>query len=147
VTPERYARIKELFAQAAELSEHERDAFLTRECNSDPELRSEVESLLKHDNTQTIIDAKNKTLPDLAGETVVMSTRRSLGNRLRGVSTLTKHLGPRGHLAIGALVACLVLALLGYFGNLSVRGFQKELRREALNEIVDAKVLGLELGC
>ena len=46
MTPERWARIKEVFGTALELHEEERVAFLKQSCGSDPSLREEVERLL-----------------------------------------------------------------------------------------------------
>ena len=43
----RWERVKELFADVAELPEPERTAFLDRECGDDHELRKEVEQLLE----------------------------------------------------------------------------------------------------
>jgi len=49
VTPERWQRVKELFAQAKELAPAARPAFLASACGDDRELRDEVESLLAAD--------------------------------------------------------------------------------------------------
>jgi non-specific serine/threonine protein kinase/serine/threonine-protein kinase len=46
VNRDRWARLKELFAAAAELETEARAAFLDRECGGDGELRAELESLL-----------------------------------------------------------------------------------------------------
>jgi len=46
MTPQRWARIKELFGEAFELPVADRAAFLDRACASDAELRAEVERLL-----------------------------------------------------------------------------------------------------
>ena len=47
--PERWSQIERLYHSAAALGADERDAFLERACNGDPELRQELESLLAHD--------------------------------------------------------------------------------------------------
>ena len=46
MTPEKWEKVSELFHAANELSPDERSAFLNSACNGDPEIRSEVESLL-----------------------------------------------------------------------------------------------------
>src|SRR3979490_3050934 len=46
MTPERWARIKEIFGTALELPEEERTAFLKQNCGSDSSLREEIERLL-----------------------------------------------------------------------------------------------------
>jgi tRNA A-37 threonylcarbamoyl transferase component Bud32 len=47
MTPERWAKIEAVFHQALECDPSDRAAFLDRECAADPDLRREVESLLK----------------------------------------------------------------------------------------------------
>jgi tetratricopeptide (TPR) repeat protein len=49
VKPDRYARIKELVLRVTDLQENERKDFLDEACKDDPELRSEVESYLAHE--------------------------------------------------------------------------------------------------
>ena len=52
---ERYAQVRRLFLVACELAEGEIGAFLDRACTGDPELREELESLLKQPRSTTII--------------------------------------------------------------------------------------------
>ncbi len=49
MTPERFAQIDRLFAEAASLAPGEREAYLAAQCGIDRELRAEVESLLAAD--------------------------------------------------------------------------------------------------
>src|SRR5438552_3911193 len=46
MTSDQWARVKDLFHAALELSGDERTAFLDRECNGSAELRAEVETLI-----------------------------------------------------------------------------------------------------
>jgi eukaryotic-like serine/threonine-protein kinase len=46
MTPDRWQRVQEVLAEAAELEGSSRSAFLDETCRGDPELRKEVESLL-----------------------------------------------------------------------------------------------------
>ncbi len=55
LTPARWARVEELFDAAAELPESERDAYLQRACQGDPELRAYIKSLLKTDLAQVTV--------------------------------------------------------------------------------------------
>ncbi len=50
MTPERYQRIKELFARVCDLPPGQRAAFLEQACGDDDDLRHEVETLLAHDD-------------------------------------------------------------------------------------------------
>ncbi len=49
MTPDRYARIGDLFDQAVLLAPPDRDTFLKEACGEDSSLRAEVEQLLAHD--------------------------------------------------------------------------------------------------
>ena len=58
MTPERWARLKQLFAQASELAAADRAALLEREAGSDPGLLAEVQALLDaHDDPDDFADA------------------------------------------------------------------------------------------
>lgn len=57
MTPERWQRVKALFAAAGDLAEPERAAWLERACGDDISLRAEVESLLAaHATEESILD-------------------------------------------------------------------------------------------
>jgi serine/threonine-protein kinase len=105
-TPERQGRIRELFAAALELPVAQRDAFLARICESDPELLAEIKSLLSEaSSTATSImgarlrppergnlGGNSEEEPDLAG--------KSLGHlRLNQRYQVQRELG-RGHFGI-----------------------------------------------
>ncbi len=53
MNPERFARVKNLVLQVADLSEAERRAALDAACSGDADLRREVESLLAHQEGET----------------------------------------------------------------------------------------------
>jgi serine/threonine protein kinase len=55
---ERHARVKQVFLAVQPLSGPERAAALERECGDDTDLRKEVEALLHHDVTNSLIDGK-----------------------------------------------------------------------------------------
>ena len=69
MNPQQYQRVKELFLAACELDEGRGldesrvAAFLDRECADDPQLRQEVESLLKHHLPTTIIGESPEDTP------------------------------------------------------------------------------------
>ncbi|NQU24349.1 MAG: hypothetical protein HQ567_23955 [Candidatus Nealsonbacteria bacterium] len=54
MSPQRHEQAKGVFLAACELDESQIAAFLDRECADDPELRGEVESLLRHHFPTTI---------------------------------------------------------------------------------------------
>ena len=145
MTPQEYARVKELFARLIDLDPDERNAILDAECGNDAAIREEVESLLKHDDPRTIIQSGDATVAEFSPVEVAVPRRIKIPPTLRRLGRLTDDLGPRGLLALGGLLCCVLLSLIGYVGQLSLRRFQKELRRITLDEIVDAKVLALQM--
>lgn len=55
MTPHRWSQIEGLFLQAVGIPEGERDAFLSRACDGDAELRREVDSLLACDKPKSVL--------------------------------------------------------------------------------------------
>ena len=145
MNPDRYARLKELFIRVVDLDQEARDEVLDSECADDPELRDKVVALLQHDDPRTLIRSGHSTIADFSPIKLTVPRRRTMVGRLRSIGGIMDRLGPRGLLALGGLLSSVLLALMGYFGHHTIRHFQKELRREALNEIVDGKVLGLRM--
>ena len=140
---ERYAQVKQLFIEAGKLSLADRESFLSQACGDDDELREEVENLLAHDSSETIIrnDGPGKPNRSVGGE----SASPSLVRKLRGYGVLTKYLSPRAHLAIGAFLATAFLLVFAFLMQRSIHSFQQRLRTEAFHELLNAKVTGLEL--
>ena len=56
MTPAKYQRVKELFADAVALPEAERDSFVASHCDGDVEIREEVLSLLRHHTEKSLIE-------------------------------------------------------------------------------------------
>lgn len=56
MNPERQDRVKKLFLAACELDEAGQAAFIEQACRGEPDIRAEVESLLRHHLAETIID-------------------------------------------------------------------------------------------
>ncbi len=69
MTPERWARIKEVFKAALERTKEERPGFVVAACGPDAELRCELERLLREHSLTPDLESPLKP-PDLAGRTV-----------------------------------------------------------------------------
>ena len=70
MTPERWARLEDLYHRALEAENNERSAFVRNMCADDPELRQELERLLAKDNaTESFLEepALQRTARDIAG--------------------------------------------------------------------------------
>src|SRR5580700_533221 len=75
MTPERHARMQEIFQAAIDLSAAPRDAYLDEACGDDADLRARVHRLIEAaDETQTISEpldqALTATTPRLPGERI-----------------------------------------------------------------------------
>ena len=55
IDPERYARVKRLFHEAVRLPAEKRPAFLAEQCRDASELRADLETLLRHHDSETIL--------------------------------------------------------------------------------------------
>jgi len=66
MTPQRWSRIKEVFAVARETREEDRSAYLDSACGDDGELRAEVEHLLAKDDSPSLQPPQADFLESLA---------------------------------------------------------------------------------
>lgn len=66
--PERWRRIREIFAEALDADDRGRTEILDRACGGDPELRREVESLLSADSRIQRDDRAERFLDSVVGE-------------------------------------------------------------------------------
>ena len=72
-----FERLQDLFNKARQLSAEERVEFLDQACESDTELRREVEALLEHDNSELIDDSP-------------LGLTRPIAELIQGQTTATK---------------------------------------------------------
>lgn len=143
MTPEQYKRASEIFLKAVDLEASQRGSFLDEVCGQDRELRQNVDSLLAHDSDATIIERspEKQTIPNEVK--IASPVIRSRG--WLHTARLTRYLGARGQFAFGAFVAVALLAFLAGTAEYSISLFQRSLRAAALEEILDAKIAGLEM--
>lgn len=100
MTNEHWQKVEEIFEQAVELPNTEREKFLAEKCEGDDELRREVEDLLDADkNAQDFIEApvlSENTLSQLLPDTIEDSVApNSIGRRI-GAYQLIHELGRGG---------------------------------------------------
>jgi tetratricopeptide (TPR) repeat protein len=100
MTPERWQKIDEIFQAVIEHAPDERSTFLTVVCEGDDELRREVESLLRHEEFATFIEAPIKgTVQMFAAE-----SERELIDCVLGPYHVTSLIGAGGMGAVYAAV-------------------------------------------
>jgi eukaryotic-like serine/threonine-protein kinase len=98
MTPERWRRIEEIFREASEHPEADRDAFLDQACGDDAELRNEVASLLSHEGEDGFIQSA------IAGGTYLLEDHQhdaAIGSHI-GIYRVT---GVVGHGGMGTVYA------------------------------------------
>jgi eukaryotic-like serine/threonine-protein kinase len=78
MTPERWARIKEIFRPALEMPETERRVFLDEACAADASLRDEVERLLAKEDAPSLVSPAAELLRQAAAPTLIAG--RMLGH-------------------------------------------------------------------
>jgi serine/threonine-protein kinase len=76
MTPQRHQQIKRLFLAAVELAPNEVQPFLDSACGGDEELRSEVQSLIEHHRTETLLGAEKSRDTVGCRPTTVLSALR-----------------------------------------------------------------------
>ena len=109
-----HARVREVFLQAVELDPNQRAAFVREVCGTDSRLRHEVETLLDHHASETII-ARSSTRTAMQFQDSqphptrprLEATRQLTGRFLAGLFR------SRNRRVLGILAALVFLTLLG----------------------------------
>ncbi len=142
MTPEQYARAKELFTAAAQLTDDRRTAFLESHQHEPPEVLQEVRSLLRHHTQQTLLVQTDDTLPKLpaARRPGSVSFSHSTWN-----TAAPWQLGPRGYLALGIVLTCMTLVGINVLTRLAMQSTLRELRSSSLKSGLDVTVEALQL--
>lgn len=103
---ERGERIRQLFAEALKLPSSDRNSFLARACESDGDLRAEVESLLSESNSTVTsifgLRLRKTAIPESVkpGDPVVPRDQSFIGSRLKQRYQLQRELGRGGFGAV-----------------------------------------------
>ena len=145
MTPQQYARVKELFHQARELSPESRDEFLRRECGTDVVLLEEVASLLRFDSTSTLGTPFVRPLVALKAQ--VGRPRGRLLSRIERATArlLQQLLGHPGHRLLVILFALLLLLGLAFWMYTGMKRSSQSIAAAELQTILNADVTALEL--
>ncbi len=151
MTPERYARVKEVFQAVNERPLLERIHFLNEVCAGDADLQREVESLLVFDSDQTLIvnpaAAKrlDSTMTSLGLNATVFTNSKQLARTTtRAIRRVAIDLGPKGQIAIGIVLTTAVLTLLGMWMHAGIKYSLTESRRTEVQTHLDADVAAIE---
>lgn len=117
MTPEKWQRIKEIFADAVECDPAAREHMLARECRGEPELRAEVDRLLAHHVKDSgFLD--NPLLPRVEPEPSELPPVFAVGEVLSGRYKIVQHIGSGG---MGEVYRAEDLALAGEIAIKTIR--------------------------
>jgi Tol biopolymer transport system component len=103
MSPQRFAQIEQVFDQARGLSESQRVALLDSLCADDPDLRAEVENLLRHDvptpkplveQLTRVLDVEEEEDDDPAGTARTRAHKPRRGAQLGTSHLLEQSIGP-----------------------------------------------------
>ncbi|HVX10764.1 MAG TPA: serine/threonine-protein kinase [Pirellulales bacterium] len=138
-----HTRAKSVFLRAVELPAAARGPFVDRICRDDPSLHAEVKSLLAHHHTETFIASPGETTKLGGSEPTPPSAARStvLSRALWAIVRLR----PQGQVALGALLAILVLATIGGWVHHGTEVTLRQILGEKLRGMLDADIAAVEL--
>jgi tRNA A-37 threonylcarbamoyl transferase component Bud32 len=140
MTPQEHARVKELFAAAAQIAPDQRAAWLQQHADASIEVLDEVRSLLKHHTQQTLLAGDDDTQRQTSHD----DTRSTTHNSLKG-GLLWFKLGPPGYLALGIVVTCLLLIVVNYLTRRATESTLRELRKSTLASGLNITVEAVQL--
>lgn len=139
---QRQGRVKKIFLEASNLATGDQSRFLDRTCDGDTTLRAEVESLLKHHRTGTIL----APVPVVAAAASRAAADRSARQAFDwAADSLAAALGPRGQVALGAMIATLALALVGWWVHVGTRNELRQMLADKLTALLGTGVAAVEL--
>lgn len=135
-----HERVKQLFLELCDADEATRRATLDRECAGNPTLRAEVESLLAHHSSRTILEtAAARTTVGAAEKSARMATLRPLARHVRAGAVRHKWF-------LAAMVTIALLLLVGGWRlHNGIRYSLEALLREELQTVLDADIAALEV--
>lgn len=137
MTPEMHERVKELFLRLSVMDQAGRAAALAREC-ADPALRAEVESLLAHHDSRTILETRRRPLD----ETLIERPRVSTAHRVARV--LARDVGDKRWRYALTLLALLTLIAAGVWVERGIRQSLREILRDEIQTVLNADVAALD---
>ncbi|HEY1598365.1 MAG TPA: serine/threonine protein kinase [Pirellulales bacterium] len=140
MTSDHYDRAKKLFLLVCSLDESARAETLGRECGGNAALRSEVESLLAHHATQTILQEPHERYAIRPRDPwhVPATARRAFG-------VVWHDIVERKVTYLAGLLALLLLLAGGVWSHYGVENSLRDVLRDELQTVLDADLTALEL--
>ncbi len=146
MTPEQRKRVQELFLTACELEPDQRTGFLDRACGGDETVHREIESLLRHDTPETLLQSARTEAVDSASAVparrFLIPGRAATAPRAVSLMSLLRH---RKRRWAAILAAAVLLALLGYGVHSNIDKILRGRVGASLEMVLNSQVLNLRL--
>ena len=133
MTRETYSRVKAVFQGAVELAPEAWEAYLDEQCADEPEVRQEVEDLLRHHRAETVLIQPERPTPDEPSDSPP-TTVRFVGEEA-AEEAKQRHDAQR-HMTIGVVAACAVMLGVGIALFFLVRSSLQETLRSGFEALV-----------
>ncbi len=135
-----YGRVKDLFLRACSLDTTARQELLDKECAGNSALRAQVESLLAHHISQTVLDSRGPAAAASA------STTHSFGGMLRRTAQLLVE-DARNHRKtyLAATLAMVLLIAGGIWAHYGIEAAMRTVLRDELKTVLEADVTALRM--
>jgi len=131
----------DVFLAAVELHQDRRTAYLDEACGPDDELRAEVESLLNHHASDTLISCDR---PDTPVRREGISKPRSRVRPTFGHRRVLKNLSRR-RFTVASIVLCICFAILWYVVHQSISQKLRQNVKSQLQTVLNADVSAIEI--
>jgi len=142
-----HKQVKQIFAAASGLQGAERVAYLEQVCENDSQLLREVESLLKFDTSQTIIEPREElSFDENEVRAIAPAGTRNQPTRYAVVTGwVTWLFGPRRRRFLIAAVALVVFTSLSWWVYASLNHSLREIREAEVKTILHADITAMRL--
>ena len=136
---QRHQRVMELFDAAIQLDETERTTFLASACGDDKRMREDIESLLLHHRSETII--AGPAVKSTIAEGSAQPRTSKISAPANGARQNARAWRP---IAIAALIFALVLSWVGWWVHDRIKQSLRQSVARQLTTVLDANVVALE---
>ncbi len=133
MTRETYSRVKAVFQGAVELAPEAWKTYLDEHCADEPEVRREVEKLLRHHRAETVLIQPERPTPDEPSDSPP-TTMRFVGGEA-AEEAKRRHDAQR-RMTIGVVAACAVMLGVGIVLFFLVRSSLQETLRSGFEALV-----------
>ena len=135
---ENYDRVKKIFLQASGLDPAARKQLLDRRCAGDADLRAQVESLLAHHWSQTILDSRAVAAIPRQSQSLLTTIRRAS-------ELMFEEIRARKGTYLAATLALALLIAGGIWSHYGIENAMRHVLRDELQTVLNADITALEL--